>query len=104
MRALKVHDVQGMTSVDDVLLALEEALMDLALICDDIRTEADRQVLKQNLVYLKSYYERIERLLLDKNHDPNQAATAQKSKGTELNVGSQMPKQRTKISWSKAKS
>lgn len=124
MRPVKTHDVHGLDSVDQVLEKLEEVLSDLIEISDDVNSPEDVTILKNNIEFMKRYYERAERLLLDQQtkekkegasndnlntisasspieyqSQPEVIPAPVEVKESQQLVGAKVPKQRTKISW-----
>ena len=66
-RPLKSVYFGAFTKPADVLRALEVELKDLADICNetDFTDEAQVQIFERNILFIKGYYERYERLLRD---------------------------------------
>lgn len=91
MRPIKTHDTPSITTVDEALDKLIESLEDLLLVSDDVKTAEDRQLMVASIGFMKRYYERIERLLLDGDGDA--------TKSEEQYVGEAVPKQRQKVPW-----
>ena len=68
IRYIKTHDVPGFATVDEALAKLEAVLEELTEISADVVTAEDAEIMKANIQYMKSYYERIERLLIDEKN------------------------------------
>ena len=98
MRPVKTYDIPSLTTPDQVLNKLEEVLEDLLSICDDVPTEDDVTGLKNNIKYMKGYYEQLERLFLDEARSANAAQNTVTTQGAKQPVGPEVPKQRKKIS------
>ena len=66
-RPLKSVYFGAFTKPADVLRALEVELKDLADICNetDFTDDAQVQIFERNILFIKGYYERYERLLRD---------------------------------------
>lgn len=66
-RPVKSVDFRSFTTPSDVLKALESELRELAVICNETDfTDAGQSALfERNVLFIKGYYERYERLLRD---------------------------------------
>lgn len=66
-RPLKSVYFGGFTKPNDVLKALEVELRDLAQICleTDFTDESQKSLFERNVIFIKGYYERYERLIRD---------------------------------------
>lgn len=66
-RPLKSVDFQSFKTPADTLKALESELLDLAEICKetDFTDPGQQQLFERNVIFIKGYYERFERLVRD---------------------------------------
>lgn len=68
MKPLRSIDVQGMTNTRNVLAELKRNLSELRgmVQTSELVDPAERQTLSINTIYLKTFYERAERLIRDR--------------------------------------
>ena len=70
-RALKSVNFNGFTKPADILKSLEAELLDLSDICRDVdfSNPSDVAQFERNVLFIKGYYERFERLIRDGQTD-----------------------------------
>lgn len=68
-RPLKSVYFGGFTKPSEVLKALEQELRELSKICleTDFTDNSQKELFERNVIFIKGYYERYERLIRDSN-------------------------------------
>lgn len=77
IQPLPSFDIQSLTDVDSALEALDSNLEALIRMCyaQPVFSAKDKKTMEDNVVFLKRYYERTERLLLDEQGNERGASS-----------------------------